>query len=35
MTKKKEFDECCIYNQDEAYDIARSVVAREEGYSVC
>mgnify|MGYP003290642339 CR=1 FL=1 len=28
-------DECCIYNQDEAYDIARARVAREEGYSVC
>ena len=24
-------EECCIYNQDEAYDIARARVAREEG----
>lgn len=27
-------EECCIYNQDEAYDIARARVARENGMEV-
>ena len=27
-------DECCIYNQNEAYEIARARIAREEGRHV-
>lgn len=27
-------EECCIYNQDEAYDIARARMARKEGIIV-